>query len=68
MIDGKRSLQILIDVAENLKSKDVFNIAGRVLSKTAVSFCKFLSFDRGECWEITLASFRDGAYFNNIIA
>ena len=49
-------------------SRPSFNIAGRVLSKTAVSFCKFLSFDRGECRETTLASFRDGAYFNNIIA
>ena len=68
MIDGKRSLQILIDVAEKPKIQRRFCIAGRVLSKTAVSFCKFLSFDRGECRETALASFRDGAYFNNIIA
>ena len=69
MIDGKRSPQTLIDVAEiNLKYKDVFDISGRVLSNTTVSLCKFLSFDRGECWETLLASFRDGTYFNNIIA
>ena len=69
MIDGEHSLQILIDVAEKkIHIQRRFDIAGGVLSKIAVSFRKFLSFDRGECWETPLASFRDGAYFNDIIA